>query len=403
MKRIKLGVFGMRRGGFVCAFAQQIPDEVVVTGVCDFDESAFTEYTKSLFTEETKIYDTFDELIHSGIDGVVLCNYFHEHAEYAIKAMEAGVAVLSETTAAASLGECVDLVEAAERTGAKYMLAANCPYMQAVHTMKKKIEDKEYGEVVYADAEYNHVVAPSENVNGAKGEGVDCDNLHWRQTNPATYYNMHSLGPLMYVTGTVPKKVVAKVGTVGSNPNKKITNGVKAYVITEMDNGAIFNTTGCTNVGTTSRWFRVSCEVGSMEIPRYDGVDKLIEVGHSQSIVKRTKCDWISSGALPREDVVKYNNHIAAAGHGGIDFVLMMHFVKYLRGEEQPFFDVYRSVALSAAGILGWYSVLQGSKELEIPDFKIKEERDKVRGDYRKPFAKKYSDLTLPCKVGDTM
>ena len=34
-----------------------------------------------------------------------------------------------------------------------------------------------------------------------------------------------------------------------------------------------------------------------------------------------------------------------------------------------------------------------------IPDFKKKEDRDKVRGDYRTPFAKKYSDLTLPCKV----
>ena len=74
--------------------------------------------------------------------------------------------------------------------------------------------------------------------------------------------------------------------------------------------------------------------------------------------------------------------------------------MKFVRGEITPFFDVYRSAALSATGILSWYSALSG-KEYDIPDFRKKEDRDKVRGDYRMPFAKRYEDLTLPCRLSE--
>lgn len=400
LKRIKFGVLGAQRGCFVLSIARLIPDEMVVTGVCDSDKTVFTDRVKGLFTEETKIYDSFDEMINSGIDAVVLCNYFHQHAEYAIKAMEAGVAVFSETTAAVSLGECVDLVEAAERTNGRYVLAANCPYIKPVHAMKKKIEEKVYGDVVYADAEYVHRADPGEIIPGYD-KPLDLNDLHWRKLLPPTYYNMHTLGPLMYISGSVPVKVVGKAVTVGHDPQKKVTNGVKSFVITEMDNGAVFNTTGCVGVGTSGKWYRVACENGTMETPRHDGLEKLIETYCSSNEMKTTTCTWDGSGTLSKEDAQKYDDKIAQAGHGGIDFILLMHFIKYLRGEEEAFFDVYRSVALSAAGILAWYSVLSGSVEMNIPDFRKKEDRDKVRGDYRSPFAAKYSDITLPCKVGE--
>lgn len=406
MERIKLGVFGLIRGCFALNAAKLLPDEAVVTAVCDFDKSVFNDYTTSFFTEETKIYETYDELIHSGIDAVILCNYFHEHAKYAIAALEAGVAVLSETTAAVSLGECVDLVEAVERTGGKYMLGANCLYIKPVHAIKKLVEEEKYGKVCYADAEYVHGKTKGEVISGT-GVEVDYDHLHWRQTLPATYYNMHSLGPLMYVTNSIPKKVVGKVVKAHTAPTTKISDGVKSFVLTEMDNGAVFNTTGCNSVGTTGKWFRVVGEYGTMETPRFDGNDggltKLIEVGSDTHEIKTTNYTWSSCNAFSEEEEKKYSEAIDGAGHGGIDLLLFVHFIKYLRGEEEAFFDVYRSTALSAAGILAWYSVLSGSKEMIIPDFKNKAERDAVRGDYRKPFAEKYSDITLPCKVGDTL
>ena len=72
--------------------------------------------------------------------------------------------------------------------------------------------------------------------------------------------------------------------------------------------------------------------------------------------------------------------------------------INYLNGEEEAEFDIYKAVTLSAVGILGWYSVLTG-KEFRVPDFRNPEDRDKIRWDTRKPFAKNYKELTLPCKL----
>lgn len=390
-KRIKIGVLGLERGSFILKNAKLLSEHIVVTGVCESNSNKL-EKMKEHFMPETKVYDTYEELLQSGIDAIALCNYFPDHASCAIKAFEAGVAVFSETNAAPSLGECVDLVEAAEKYNGKYMLAANCLYFRALHVMKEKLEKQEYGRLICADGEYVHPFTPSKE--------VDYENLHWRQTLPAGYYNMHSLGPLMFISNSCPVKVVAKVPAL--EMEHKINNGARSYSIIEMDNGAVFNTTGCASVGSMSKWYRLSCEKGTMETVRYEETEEsLIEADKESKEVKTTIHDWASSGVLSAEDQEKFKDEIANAGHGGIDFALMVHFIKFMRGEEVPFFDVYRSASLAAAGILSWYSALSGSIELEIPDFHKKEDRDKVRGDYRSPFAKKYSDVTLPCRVGE--
>ena len=117
-KKLKIGVMGVDRGNFMLKAAAVLSDEMEIAAICEKNDKTI-ESVKELLSEDTKIYKDFDEFIHSGLDGVLLSNYFHEHAKYAIKAMEAGVAVLSETTAAPSLDECVALLAAYEKFGGK--------------------------------------------------------------------------------------------------------------------------------------------------------------------------------------------------------------------------------------------------------------------------------------------
>ena len=402
-KRIKIGIYGLCRGIIMLWNAKLLSDYIEVTGVCEGNPETLEKARKD-FLPETKVYDDYDALLNSGIDAVFLANYFPDHAKCAIKAFKAGVAVLSETTAAPTLGECVDLVEAAEKYNGKYMLAANCLYFRALYAMKAKLEAKEYGRLVYADAEYIHPPEPldldSPEAIAENDANIDLNNLHWRQTLPAGYYNMHSLAPLMFVSNSIPKKVVAKVAQIPQLG--KVKDGAKSYGLYEMDNGAIFNSTGCVGVGSKSKWYRLACQKGTMETVRYqENQEEIIEADHESKDVRTTPLDWATSGILSQEDQERFAGEIEKAGHGGIDFAMVVHFIKFMNGEEEPFFNVYRSTTLSAAGILSWYSALSGSKEMEIPDFSKKEDRDKVRGDYRSPFAKKYRDVTLPCKVGE--
>jgi hypothetical protein len=66
---------------------------------------------------------------------------------------------------------------------------------------------------------------------------------------------------------------------------------------------------------------------------------------------------------------------------------MLLHFIRYLQGTYEPFFNVYRSVALSAAAILAWRSILDGCREYEIPDFTCKEIRQQYANDFLSPFA----------------
>ena len=391
---IKIGIVGVMRGDFAANAVLQMQDEAEIVAFCDKNEKELNHRRKKF--PNAKFFTDFDEFLETEMDAVVLCNYFHEHAELAMKAMNKGVAVLSETTAAPSLGACLDLVECAERNNAKYMLAVNCIYFKAFTDMRKRIASKEYGNVVFADAEYSH--AASWDWTAKK---VDVENItHWRQIMPACYYNMHTLGPLMFLTGTMPKKVIGKA--VRGIRNSHATDTIKSFSLIEMDDGSVFNTTGCDACGTTGRWFRVACECGNFETKRDDETPtSFIETGHRYNDQRILFPDWDYPEDATYEDKYFINKKAESSGHGGIDFFVVYHFLRYLRGEEDAYFDVYRATALSAAGILSWCSTIENSVQLDIPDFKDKIAREKVRGDYRTPIGMNSSERSLPYAIGD--
>ena len=399
-KTLKIGIMGALRGSSFANTLQFMKD-AEFAALCETNEESVAALReKGLLKPETKVYADFDEFIRSGLDAVVLCNFYHEHCKYAIRAMEAGVAVLSETTAAPTLGDCVKLVETQERTGVPYMLAANCLYFPGVHAMKAIIESGEAGKVLYADAEYVHGTYADPATEEAKA--YDPEHLHWRQVMPPNMYNMHSLGPLMYVTNSLPKRVTCHM--IRNEEQCRIKGRVKdcvgAVVITEMDNGAVFNTTGCNSYPPTSKWYRIACEKETLETVRYAENSPRLMVVKEASDVQTLDLDLVSAGLIGPDDELD-PVAVAASGHGGIDFFTTYNFLAFLRGKKKIFFDVYRAAALSAVAILGWYSALSDSREMIIPDFTRKSDRDAVRGDYRKPIARRLEDLTIPCRLDE--
>jgi len=395
----KIGILGARRGRSFIRALQRIKGAEFVA-LCENDKSALEE-VQQYITDDVTVFEDYDEMIRSGIHGVILCNYFHEHTDFAIKAFEAGVAVLSETTAAATLGDCVRLVETCEKCNGTYMLAANCLYFSALYTMKKYIEDGKTGKVMYGEAEYLHGPEGDNGLSTVKEE-IDYSNLHWRQILPANMYNMHTLGPLMYVTNSEPVKVSCKMirNPQWTESQAEVRDCPGAVVVTEMTGGAVFQTTGCNGYGPTSKWYRLACERGTMETKRYDRLEERLLVTTGQ---RHQEDVWMSereNGLIGEDDDIKMID-VNASGHGGIDYYVTYHFIKVLENKEKPFFDVYRSVALSAVGILGWYSALTDSREFKIPDFTKKEERDLIRNDFRSPFVERGSKWWIPYRLDE--
>ncbi len=400
-ERLKIGIFGARMGGMHLKIFKALSEMAYVTAVCEKDVELHDTFGDWI-EPDCKFYTDFDEFIKSGIDAVILANYFDEHAKYAIKCFEAGVDVLSETTAAPSLAECVELVEAAEKYGRKYALAVCCTYFKGVYPMKTLIESGEFGKVLSADAEYHHGHEPTQDsALVTKKVELDLENLHWRKTMPSCYYNMHTLAPLMMLTNTMPETVYCNSveNREFCEDSGKLTDTPGAITSTKMDNGAVFNTTGCASYIPTSKWYRINCEKGCLETERTDWRESKIVVRRKADRCEIIDMDGMESG-LNNKEIQKIQANADTSHHGGINFYTGYHFVKYLLGEEESLFDVYKAATVSACGILAWYSSLTG-KEFRVPDFKNKADRDLIRHDCRKPFAKRYADMNMPCRMAD--
>ena len=138
MAKIKLGVFGLWRGGSFLDIIQA-QDDAEVYAICDKDEDKLNAAAARL-PESVLKFTNFDEFIECGLDGVLLCNYFNQHAEFAIRALDRGIPVFSECTSGATLRDCVLLCEAVERNNGKYMIAENYPFTKNRLEMKRLYE-----------------------------------------------------------------------------------------------------------------------------------------------------------------------------------------------------------------------------------------------------------------------
>ncbi|MBE6779005.1 MAG: Gfo/Idh/MocA family oxidoreductase [Ruminococcaceae bacterium] len=396
MATIKFGVVGTIRGITFIELLQTMGDRACLHAVCENDADKAKEIKEKL-PEGVAVYANYDELLDSGIDAVVLTNFFHEHSDYAIKALEKGIHVISDTTAAPTLGDCVKLCRAAEKSTAKYMLGANGPYKKALQFMKKQIAAGKLGDVFYAEAEYLHYA-------GTIKPYAD-DSTHWRRMMPGTYYNMHTLGSLMYVTGLMPKQVTATVVRVGDRAKQKnmLTDHSGAKILCRMDNGATLDVTGCAGYGPTSKWFRLIGEKGVLETKRYDETQVLFANANDHFFpdeeipeIEVYKPQYAELDMVSKEEYADFTEEQMKLGHGGIDFWMLLYFIKYIKGEYEPFFNVYRATALSAAAILSWRSVLDNSRTYTIPDFSNEEERKLYENDFLSPFATEESGNLIP-------
>src|SRR4030042_186867 len=113
----KLIRVGVGRGqGFARGAGPHLGMQLVA--LCDTWEEKLLQVGKEL---DVATYTEYDRFLEHDMDAVILANYFHEHAPFAIKALQAGKHVMSETSACLTLAEGVELIEAVEKSGKIYL------------------------------------------------------------------------------------------------------------------------------------------------------------------------------------------------------------------------------------------------------------------------------------------
>jgi predicted dehydrogenase len=373
-KRIRVGVIGIGRGQ---SFMDQAPHAGMdLVAICDLWPERLEEVSRKY---GIATYTDYDRFLEHEMDAVVLANYFHEHAPFAIKALQAGKHVMSECAACNSLAEGVALCRAVEQSGKVYMLAENYPYTAFNLEMARLYKAGEIGRVLYAEGEYNHPGSFEWAMSISPGL------RHWRNNLPATYYCTHALAPLMAIADTMPVRVNGfAVSLPEDSKRKRLWERVDVggIIMAVMDNGAVFKLIQGMIPGH-SIYYRLHGEWGLMETGRGPGYwgPQSVRVVHDEWDLKR--------GQVPEKvyypQFPDWAKEAVSAGHGGGDFFTNHYFAEAIRRGEQPYLNVYRGVAMSVVGILAWKSVLDGSASYAVPDFTREESRRAYENDHWRP------------------
>ena len=366
-KAIRVGVVGVGRGRSFMRAAAVTGMELVA--ICDTWEERLETESKAL---GVATYVDYDQFLEHDMDAVVLANYFHEHAPFAVKALKAGKHVMSETSACHTLGEGVALARAVERSGKIYMFAENYPYMVYNQEMRRLYQKGDVGEFKYGEGEYVHPDPPEVKL------GRSCGRDHWRNWIPSTYYCTHSIAPVMFITDTRPVSVNGFSIPFDFGDRSKTHHmsraDTAAVIMCRMDNGAMMKSLHGALRGH-GNYVRIHGNKGLMENSRHGDKQRL----------RVWKESWEKKRGEPVETVYKpdfpvHNNRATQAGHGGGDFFTSFEFANAIRTGKQPYLDVYRGIDMSIAGIQAWRSALEDGAPMDVPDFR----KESVRRKYAK-------------------
>jgi len=393
MKKIRIGLFGVGyrggrvgRGGSLVGAVKAAGAELVA--ICDNNEYHLQFCKNELFKdEEIGMYTDFDSFIQHDMDAVMLCNYFAEHAEYAIKAMRAGKHVLCETTANITMADGVELCRVKEETGMTYGLLENYPFFKPNQEMARLARGGTLGKIVYAEGEYLHPCDRFTANRLAPGK------YHWRNWTPRTYYLSHSLAPLMYMSDAIPTRVTAMAcfqpdEVKGSS---RQCADAAAILLIQTDKDTVFRVTGCAAFATETTYYRLCGTNGGVDSDRFTGDIRLAY--NPWCLPEGAELKKVYA---PQPEDTELGKLAENFGHGGGDFYAIYHFVKALENGTEPYFDVYRATAIASCAILAHRSILNGNIGYDIPDFRKEEDRRKYEYDRSSPFPDENGHVNFP-------
>ena len=203
-KKIRIGFVGCGQFAqfFVPLFRVHPACEYVA--VCDkFPERA--KDFKERFNAD-KIFDTYEEMLESDeINSVAIFSQRNQHGQMAIEALKHGKNVYSAVPMATDIEEIKEIVRLVGETGLTYSMGETGIYRPASIFCRQKYKSGEMGQLVYAEAQYNH------DMKGLYHVFQYTEGDLWRKMAglPPFYYPTHSTSMVLSATKARALKVAA--------------------------------------------------------------------------------------------------------------------------------------------------------------------------------------------------
>lgn len=350
-----------------------------------------------------------DMLAKEKLDAVIIATPWEWHVPMSVASMKAGIPYTAvEVSAANTLEECWDLVNAHEETGRQLMILENVCYRRDVMAVLNMVRTGLFGELIHCRCGYEHDLRAVKFNNGEKYSYEAGDTLkmgkeahaeaQWRGLHSirrnGDLYPTHGIGP---VANHLDINRGNRFLTLSAMASK--SRGLKAFIrenggkdhpyddinfnlgdiVTSMikcANGETIIVTHDTNLPRPySLGFRVE---GTRGLWYNDGNTIYVEGKSKNPHQWDDSAEWIK-----QYDHKLWREHGQAAeggGHGGMDYIMLHDFFDAVKNHTEVPLDAYDAAAWSAISALSEMSVARGGALVDFPDF------SRGRWILRKPF-----------------
>jgi predicted dehydrogenase len=396
-EKIRIGFVGCGQfaRNFVPLFKVHPACEYVA--VCDKFRDRAEDYMNEFKVD--KIFDTYEEMLASDeINSVAIFSQRNQHGEMAIAALKAGKNVYSAVPMATSIDEIKEIVRLVAKTGLTYSMGETGIYRPASIFCRQKYQSKEMGELVYAEAQYNH------DMKGLYDVFKYTEGELWRKMAglPPFYYPTHSTSMVVSATKAHAVKVSAfgyedKIDTeiFGDGKNWWDNPFSNSSMLMKMSDGSIIRISENRRIGwkvpetyiSTFNATNASYECSLMQhsyisISSDDLKAKYEDVSDLLNPIELTKHndepDFIqncvngmwSAGEAPIQMMKRLPKTFEAihTGHAGTHKFMVDDFCQaYMSGWLSPT-NAWQAARYNLPGLVAHESAMQGGVLLDIPD-----------------------------------
>ena len=390
--KVRIGIIGMGQRGPSHMVTMRHIENVEIKALCDISADKLNAAKKLL--AGTK----HDPVLYSGneeewkklcerddIDLVIVTTPWYMHAAMAVYAMNHGKHVVTEVTSAATIEECWQLVETAERTKQHCMMLENYAYGSFQLLTLNMARKGFFGEIVHGDCAYNT----------SKMKNNFSKKMYWNMwwlkqygTRRGNIYPAHGVGAICQLMN--------------------INRGDKLKFLVCVDSDDFMMKEKAKELSKTDDFFKPFAEMtyrGNMSVTTIRTANgKTIMLQHDGTSprgphtcinsITGTKAlaqeyplpprisigldDWLKPEEYQKladqytPVITKRVGELArliGAGHGGTDLFEDWHLIDCLRNGLPLDQDVYDAASWSAIVPLSEWSVRNNSNSIEFPDF----------------------------------
>ena len=392
LEKVRIGIIGLGNRGPGHLETMRYIEGVEIRALCDVRPERVVAARKRLdgTVHNPVLYSGGKEdwkrlCEQSDVDLVIISTPYYMHADMAVYAMEHGKHAASEVPVAATLEECWNVVETAERTRKHCMMLENYAYgffqVLTLNMARKGF----FGEIVHGECAYN---TSKMNNNFSKTLYWDMWWLKLYGSKRGNIYPTHGLGPVCQIMNINRGDRFDYLVSMESN-DFMMRNHAQALAANDDFFKPFADKTYRGNINTSiirtvkGRTIMVQHDATSPRGPHsvIHGITGTKGMALEYPLPPRISRDL--KGWLPQEEfdalAKEYTPAIitrmrelskrVGSGHGGTDLLEDWRLIDCLRNGLPLDQDVYDAAAWSSIGPLSEWSVLHRSNSIDVPDF----------------------------------